>query len=420
MRTVQRGWLAITLLAGLGSSPSSAEATPIALRDMVRTADAALIGTVTEVVSVEDERFARVLVERSLKGEFAAGSSVVVNATPTWTCDVTHAEKGERLLLLLQSAGSDETQLPPRPKSIQGLPLLSVLRDGRGGIHVDTRGDEVIASIDASVLLPPELGKRGRYFSVEAPLATVVEYVELCLATDVETRAQCDAVQHRDVPYQSDETCQIRGLQEPIFSRTTSAASGSVTCEAFRSTVVLDRQTDTGRRLVLRRRTERSSPDSLCAIGRARNDLEIDLALGTKFEGVTEHWVLATGPGDSVSIYDGRNGRIQYKANAVVGADVCPHMIGMGRPDRTRFIYVASLGRTCRPADADCIADVRRDAGMPLVDAAAALRWCPGSTSEPAELGRFVLVDNLESPRAEDSSDLVCIRRSGPGNTVTK
>src|SRR5690349_17824180 len=77
----------------------NAEVAPVRLEELTRDSDLILIGKVTSVKQVGDEKFTQVEVLKTLKGN--SQKAIFLSVTKTWTCDVSNAVEGETALFFL-------------------------------------------------------------------------------------------------------------------------------------------------------------------------------------------------------------------------------------------------------------------------------------------------------------------------------
>lgn len=141
------------LLLVLGGLPAAARVKAPTISELVRAADAVVIGRVVEVEEIKGERIAWVEVVQQLLGEPL--DRFALRADPTWACDISDAEPGEMALLFVHRHdfdGSFDTDgmlgmvLPARgvPASLEtalgrrrgGLPLMDIVYSGRGRLPI--------------------------------------------------------------------------------------------------------------------------------------------------------------------------------------------------------------------------------------------------------------------------------------------
>jgi len=157
MRTPARWTLLLALAALPAASP--VKVGTISFEVLVRKADAIVVGTVERVAVAGETRGARLRVEETLAGDSVKALAFV--ACGTWTCDITTAETGERVLLFLRRPSAEKEE-PGRTgpgsladraalaEDLQAGSLHFVCHSGRGrmpvhatetGVHVQAYGD---------------------------------------------------------------------------------------------------------------------------------------------------------------------------------------------------------------------------------------------------------------------------------------
>ena len=168
--------LAITAVAGLPVN-LAARVGSISFEDLVKRSDYIVVGEVVAVDNVEQIKVAKVHVTRTLKG--SPTQDVYFLASPTWTCDITSAEVGEKALFFFtknQSATNPKTQ-----------PFFQIAHSGRGKMPLrQIEGIDFVTSW-SDVRLPKEIntvaGPEPKYeFIRSAPLEQIIEYVERILS----------------------------------------------------------------------------------------------------------------------------------------------------------------------------------------------------------------------------------------------
>jgi len=142
--------LAALWLALLAHAPTSYSKGYYALADRIEDAAVICLGTVTEIVELQDDGlgaerlpFARITVERMLKGDPEL-REVWHEAWGTWACDTTSARVGERGLFLLgDHGGVARTRPEVRARVLRRLGTERILRNvgsGDGLLEYDPRG----------------------------------------------------------------------------------------------------------------------------------------------------------------------------------------------------------------------------------------------------------------------------------------
>ena len=157
MRASARSALLLALIALPAASP--VKVATISFEELVRKADAIVVGTVERVAVAGETRGARLRVEETLAGEPVEALAFV--ACGTWTCDITTATLGERVLLFLRRPSAEQDSPgrsgPGSPadraalaRELQAGALRFVCHSGRGrmpvhaseaGVHVQAYGD---------------------------------------------------------------------------------------------------------------------------------------------------------------------------------------------------------------------------------------------------------------------------------------
>jgi hypothetical protein len=138
--------LAVSLML---PSPATGKVADIDLKDLVAESDLIVVGAVTRVeaapvdfMDVEKHlrpvKIATARVVETWKG--AVVQEVRFVASPTWTCDVTSAKEGEKLVLFLHRQANS--------------PIMFVAHAGRGGMRLHDVKDKPYATVDDEVNLP--------------------------------------------------------------------------------------------------------------------------------------------------------------------------------------------------------------------------------------------------------------------------
>jgi hypothetical protein len=171
----------LALATGLPGTPlpSGPRVRTARIEELARFAEAVFIGRVEEVLELDQVRpesgdrrssaaiaslrsvpIARVRVERPLKG-VATGQVVHYLAAPTWICDISGAELGERALFLLDDTGWHQ-QLAPATRAelkrrTDSAPVYSVAHAGRGRMPLRAVQASEYATFWSEVVLPTDL-----------------------------------------------------------------------------------------------------------------------------------------------------------------------------------------------------------------------------------------------------------------------
>src|SRR5262249_21963924 len=72
----------------------------VALKDLVKKSDSIVIGRVAKITQLDGVNIAELEITQTLKGD-AGLKRLHYWATPTWSCDISTANEGETVLLLL-------------------------------------------------------------------------------------------------------------------------------------------------------------------------------------------------------------------------------------------------------------------------------------------------------------------------------
>lgn len=171
------GWVAaVSLTLALLPVAAWAEVARTTVGSLSASSEIVVIGTVERVVEVPLDvtlfaagdkptrtlHLARVTVDERILGGPAA-SHVWYIADATWTCDVSAAVPGERVLLFLQRAYAleREGEGPPRAairKVTEGAPLYQITGSGRGRMPLrDVAGATYVDVFQRSVRLPADV-----------------------------------------------------------------------------------------------------------------------------------------------------------------------------------------------------------------------------------------------------------------------
>jgi len=136
-------FLGFVLTAVLVAPTLQAKVAPGVLRELVKTSDVIVVGKVVKLTNFEAGRVAELEVTRTIKGDSQL-KRLHYWASPTWACDISDANQGETVLLLLSRAEkhllADSSDLATRHplllnslrKHLQGSPLFSINWSGGG------------------------------------------------------------------------------------------------------------------------------------------------------------------------------------------------------------------------------------------------------------------------------------------------
>ncbi len=135
---MSRGFVALVLLVGALAAAAAYARYEVALVFLLRDAEIVLVGEEVAVEEVEGWRVATLKVAATLRGE--SRQAVRFLAEPTWTCDTSRAEVGQKVLLLLTAADSKEASLGrgKGPIEVDGQPILRIAGYGRGRLRIST------------------------------------------------------------------------------------------------------------------------------------------------------------------------------------------------------------------------------------------------------------------------------------------
>ena len=181
----------LLLVLILVAEPAELEAkvASIEFSELAKEADLIVLGMVKDVTTIQGAKLARVKVLATYKGEKL--EELFFLAQPTWTCDISEAQRGETALLFLSASKDIPRQgmermlfrsLPTRKKLENGLgPSLFVISDsGRGRMPLRMiEGQQYATLWLADVVLPPSVhtvaGPEPKYsFIVSARLADLI------------------------------------------------------------------------------------------------------------------------------------------------------------------------------------------------------------------------------------------------------
>jgi hypothetical protein len=154
--------VALLAIALLAVSPLAArgKAGPMDLDEMYWAADLVVIGRTTQVTGDAGWSVATLEIERVIKGS-PASRTVRYLASPTWTCDVSDAAPGERVLIFLgrvnlhdaeQHARTVERRIPPI--GTKRDPVYWIVHSGRGQLPIERRAGKERIRIHPEVILP--------------------------------------------------------------------------------------------------------------------------------------------------------------------------------------------------------------------------------------------------------------------------
>jgi hypothetical protein len=169
---------------------AEAKVAPFGLDEMWWHSDLVAVGRTVRVFESEGWRIAEFEVDRVLKGP-AAPQGVQFLAAPTWTCDTSHGEIGERLLLFLGEATAElaedafftEFSRGAPPTEAKGKRVYWISHWGRGRMPISARQrGESVQLMTADVILPESLSKQtfdASEYEIWSwlPLAAVEDYL---------------------------------------------------------------------------------------------------------------------------------------------------------------------------------------------------------------------------------------------------
>lgn len=142
--------LAVAMLIVPLATQAWAEVADVELKKLVGFSDLIVVATVTRVEAGPDElnprdegfppvKVATARVVETWKGK--AEENVRFVASPTWTCDISSAKEGEKIVLFL--------------KRRKDLPIMDIAHSGRGRMRLRDVEDRPYAIIPEGVILPP-------------------------------------------------------------------------------------------------------------------------------------------------------------------------------------------------------------------------------------------------------------------------
>lgn len=99
-------WITV-LLVILSSSTLQARVRPVPLAELASKSEAVVIGKVISVAPIDGGRIAWLEVTQTLKGNSQL-KRLAFWASPTWACDISTANEGETVLLLLSRASASD------------------------------------------------------------------------------------------------------------------------------------------------------------------------------------------------------------------------------------------------------------------------------------------------------------------------
>jgi hypothetical protein len=140
-----RTMIAMSLAAALfvvGGTPATAKVAIVPLVDLVREADFIGIARIERVglgIPLLRKPRANAVVLETWKG--AGQKRVSFVAAPTWTCDISHAEKGEIAIVFIGDG--------------------VLLHSGRGRMPTFTRENRTLAAVWDDVLLPSDIASEA-------------------------------------------------------------------------------------------------------------------------------------------------------------------------------------------------------------------------------------------------------------------
>ncbi len=132
--------IAFTIL--LIASQSFAKVASVQFSDLVTNCDLVVIAKVDSVSSpLMGKKYAKARVTEVWKG--ATTNAVEFLASPTWTCDISEARKGETILLFLTKSTKSRS--------------YAIAHSGRGRLPLRTVGGKGYATFWGDIILPKEV-----------------------------------------------------------------------------------------------------------------------------------------------------------------------------------------------------------------------------------------------------------------------
>jgi hypothetical protein len=168
--------IVVALLVNLVCSPTVlARIILPKLSDLIQKADRIVLGKVTNISVIGEIQVAKLRVERVLKGDQGI-AEIYFRATPTWACDISHAETNEsglyyfnrgRVLNPKNTAAKKSPRSEHPERILQGQPLYSITWDGYGRFVNEEQGK---LSASVGVEFPESVRvkyvRRGKYHHV--------------------------------------------------------------------------------------------------------------------------------------------------------------------------------------------------------------------------------------------------------------
>ena len=378
----------------VASSRAAAEAAETDIRDLARGSSVIVVGVVTSVTGDGDNRDAQLRVENVFKGAVNARDLLTFAASPSWTCDISSAREGERLILFLDAS-------PTRPGITSKRPTYAVARSGRGRILIDDHDGSPIAVLSGDVLVPASLNVTlAADLQIELPLETFVGEVRRCLATDEKSRAECDEL---DMVRAKRRTDYIN-VERPVLTRKWADGRAALSCRAYDEVALVESTAPTEMRsATIRRRASGTTAEVACSPSFTGKQLDVITRGPSILDGLHGRWLVLRGDslhGNIVpfSVVDATTGREVFRANRLVDE-------GVGFDDfrtqgATAVYFALAFEIDCDPSDASCAASVRNKAGIAAevpIDFDHAP--CRGSRQTPVQAGITARVDDLRNPR---------------------
>lgn len=165
-----RPLLLTLLLACVVATQAFAKVASISFEELVQSSDVILVATVESVsCPMIGNRYAKAKVSEVWKG--APAERVEFLASPTWTCDISKAEKGETVLLFLRKGDTSES--------------YAIMHSGRGRMPLRTVDGKSYVTFSPDIRLP----KDTPTIDGTEPQGDVIRLVELGGLRDLAKKA---------------------------------------------------------------------------------------------------------------------------------------------------------------------------------------------------------------------------------------
>jgi hypothetical protein len=174
--------LLIAIVILLAPSPLFAKVASVQFTDLVTNCDLIVVATVESISSpLIGKKYAKARVTEIWKG--AKTDAVEFLASPTWTCDISEARKGETVLLFLTKGGKSRS--------------YAIAHSGRGRLPLRSMSGKGYATFWPDVILP----NGTPTIDGPDPKSDFIRSVEVTIlrdlvkkSTTVETKAQAEGV----------------------------------------------------------------------------------------------------------------------------------------------------------------------------------------------------------------------------------